>query len=100
MRDRAVIIFDDLISTGTTLQRAASRCREAGVTRIFAAATHGLFMGKASAVLADPLLFESIAVADTVRSVAAAERRLPSNIVHLDSSKLVADAIMIAHTGT
>jgi len=83
VRDRAVIIFDDLISTGTTLQRAASRCREAGVTRIFAAATHGLFMGKASAVLADPLLFESIAVADTVRSVAAAERRLPSNIVHL-----------------
>ena len=82
VRDRAVIIFDDLISTGTTLQRAASRCREAGVTRIFAAATHGLFMGKASAVLADPL-FESIAVADTVRSVAAAERRLPSNIVHL-----------------
>ena len=82
VRDRAVIIFDDLISTGTTLQRAASRCREAGATRIFAAATHGLFMGKASAVLADPL-FESIAVADTVRSVAAAERRLPSNIVHL-----------------
>jgi len=98
VRDRAVIIFDDLISTGTTLQRAASRCREAGATRIFAAATHGLFMGKAPAVLADPL-FESIAVADTVRSVAAVEHRLPSNIVHLDSSKLVADAIMMAHTG-
>jgi hypothetical protein len=46
VRDRAVIIFDDLISTGTTLQRAASRCREAGATRIFAAATHGLFMGR------------------------------------------------------
>jgi len=98
VRDRAVIIFDDLISTGTTLQRAASRCREAGATRFFAAATHGLFMGKAPAVLADPL-FESIAVADTVRSVAAVEHRLPSNIVHLDSSKLVADAIMMAHTG-
>ena len=99
VRDRAVIMFDDLISTGTTLQRAARRCHEAGATRIFAAATHGLFMGEAPVVLADPL-FEGIAVADTVRSVAAAEQRLPSNIVHLDSSKLVADAIMMAHTGT
>jgi ribose-phosphate pyrophosphokinase len=47
VRDRAVIIFDDLISTGTTLQRAARGCRQAGATRIFAAATHGLFMGQA-----------------------------------------------------
>ena len=98
VRDGAVIIFDDLISTGTTLQRAARRCREAGATRIFAAATHGLFMGKAPSVLADPL-FEGIAVTDTVRSVAAVEQRLPGNIVHVDSSKLVADAIMVAHTG-
>jgi hypothetical protein len=56
-------------------------------------------MGKAPTVLADPL-FESIAVADTVRSIPAVEQRLPSNIVHLDSSKLVADAIMMAHVGT
>src|SRR6516225_2271309 len=98
VRDRAVIIFDDLISTGTTLQRAARRCREAGATRIFAAATHGLFMGLAPTVLGDPL-FEGVAVADTVRSIAAVEQRLPSNIVHLDSSRLAADAIMMAHTG-
>ena len=97
--DRAVIILDDLISTGTTLQRAARRCRDAGATRIFAAATHGLFMGQAPTVLADQL-FESVAVADTIRSTAAVERRLPSNIVHLDSSRLAADAIMMAHTGT
>jgi ribose-phosphate pyrophosphokinase len=72
VQDRAVILFDDLISTGGTLQRAASRCREAGATKIFAAATHGLFIGQAPAVLADPL-FDGIAVADTVHSVAAAE---------------------------
>ena len=55
-------------------------------------------MGQAPDVLADPL-FEGIAVTDTVRSIAAAERRLPDNIVHLHSSELVADAIMVAHTG-
>jgi ribose-phosphate pyrophosphokinase len=98
VRDRAVILFDDLISTGTTLQRAARRCREAGATRIFAAATHGLFMHQAPAVLGDPV-FEAVVVTDTVRSAAAAEGRLPPNIVHLDSSRLLADAIMMAHSG-
>lgn len=98
VRDRAVIIFDDLISTGTTLQRAAQSCRQAGATRIFAAATHGLFMGQAATVLADPV-FEGIAVTDTVRSIAAAEGRLPQSISHLGSSRLVADAIMATHSG-
>jgi len=98
VRDRTVIIFDDLISTGGTLQRAARKCSQAGATRIFAAATHGLFMGQAPSVLADPL-FEGIAVTDTVRSRAAAEGRLPQSIVHVDSSRLVADAIIAAHSG-
>ncbi|MBV8337929.1 MAG: ribose-phosphate pyrophosphokinase, partial [Alphaproteobacteria bacterium] len=98
VRDRAAILFDDLISTGTTLQRAAQRCREAGATRIFSAATQALFTRQAPAVLGDRL-FEEIAVTDTVRSVAAAEGGLPNNIVQLDSSQLVADAIMVAHSG-
>jgi ribose-phosphate pyrophosphokinase len=98
VRDRTAIIFDDLISTGGTLQRAARICREAGATKVFAAATHGLFMGQAPVVLADAL-FEGIAVTDTVRSIAGAERRLPQNITHLDSSKLVADAIIAAYSG-
>jgi ribose-phosphate pyrophosphokinase len=86
VRDRSVIIFDDLISTGTTLQRAARRCNQAGATRIFAAATHGLFMGQAATVLSDPL-FEGIAVTDTIRSTAAAAGRLPASIVRLDSNE-------------
>jgi ribose-phosphate pyrophosphokinase len=98
VHDRAVIILDDLISTGTTLQRAARSCRKAGATRIFAAATHGLFIGQAPTVLADPV-FEGVAVTDTVRSVAAAEGRLPKSIVYLDSARLIADAIIAAHSG-
>jgi ribose-phosphate pyrophosphokinase len=98
VHDRTVIILDDLISTGTTLQRAARSCREAGATRIFAAATHGLFMGQAPTVLGDRL-FEGVAVTDTVQSVGAAEGRLPQNIISLDSTRLIADAIMAAHSG-
>jgi hypothetical protein len=55
-------------------------------------------MGQAPDILADPV-FEGVAVTDTVRSVAAAEGRLSQTIVHLDSSKLVADAIIAAHSG-
>ncbi len=98
MGDRTAIIFDDLISTGGTLQRAARKCREAGAVRVFAAATHGLFMGKAPSVLADPV-FDGIVVADTVTSTAAAEERLPATISHLDATKLFAEAIITAHTG-
>jgi hypothetical protein len=47
--------------------------------------------------LADPV-FEGIAVTIRSRSVAAAEGRLPQSIVHLDSSRLVADAISAAHS--
>ena len=32
VQGRAAILFDDLISTGTTLRRAAAKCREAGAT--------------------------------------------------------------------
>ena len=55
-------------------------------------------MGKAPSLLADPL-FEGVAVTDTVRSIAAAAGRLPGNIVHPDSTKLCADAIIAAHAG-
>jgi ribose-phosphate pyrophosphokinase len=98
VQDRAVILFDDLISTGTTLQRAAKRCREAGAKQVYAAATHGLFMQKAAAVLGDPV-FDGVAVTDTVYSDAAAAGQLPATICHLDSTALVADAIALAHSG-
>ena len=51
---KVVVIMDDLISTGTTLLRAAKACRAGGAGQIFAAAAHGLFMGGATELLADP----------------------------------------------
>jgi ribose-phosphate pyrophosphokinase len=92
VRDRAVILLDDLISTGATLQRAALRCREAGARRIFAAATHGLFIAGAPALASAP--FEQIAVTDTVRGAPSSGKA-----VIVDSTRLVAEAIIAAHAG-
>ena len=92
VRDRAAILFDDLISTGTTLQRAALRCREAGARQMYAAATLGLFI--AAAPPHANALIEQIAVTDTVHAVPPSGK-----IVIVDSAKLVAEAIITAHAG-
>jgi ribose-phosphate pyrophosphokinase len=43
VRGRTAIIIDDMISSGGTIMRAVKTCRNKGATRVFAAATHGLF---------------------------------------------------------
>jgi len=96
--DRAVILYDDLISTGTTLCRAAAKCREAGARQVFAAATHGLFIGDAPGMLASAG-FDGIVVGDTVRSGAEIAGFLPENVTILGTSRLACEAIAMAHTG-
>jgi ribose-phosphate pyrophosphokinase len=98
VKDRAAILFDDLISTGTTLCRAAARCREAGARRVYAAATHGLFIGNALSVLASAA-FDGIVVSNTVRSTAEEAGLLPANVAVLDASHLLGEAIALSHSG-
>ncbi len=47
VKDRDVWIVDDICSTGQTLEAAAMVCKNAGAKRVFAAVTHGIFVGKA-----------------------------------------------------
>lgn len=47
VKDRDVLIVDDMCSTGGTLKTAAMVCKDAGAKRICAAVTHGLFVSKA-----------------------------------------------------
>lgn len=56
-----VVIYDDMIRTGTSLLNAARAYRENGAGRIFAVATHGVFPGDAFAHLRDSGLFVAIA---------------------------------------
>ena len=95
---RIAIILDDLISTGGTLRRAAQACRNAGATRIFAAAAHGLFMEGATELLNDRI-FERIVVLDTVPPFRIAPELAESRLTVLDSTTAVAAAIREACGG-
>ena len=91
VRGRAAVIVDDMISTGATLVRAATACRAAGATRVFAAAAHGLFTDGAPTLFAAGAI-DGIAVTDTVppfRVAPAAAARLTV----LDASEAIARAI-------
>lgn len=95
---RAAVIIDDLVSTGTTLSRAAHACRDRGATRVFAVATHGLFIPPAENVLAKPDL-EAIAVTDTVPPFRLDPALAAAKLEVLDAAGFFAEAIRRMHTG-
>lgn len=60
-----VLLLDDLIASGDTMQRAATALRHAGAREVIAFAAHGLFVAPAASVLGDPALAR-IVVTDSV----------------------------------
>ncbi|MCK5801034.1 MAG: ribose-phosphate pyrophosphokinase [Deltaproteobacteria bacterium] len=58
--DRYVLIYDDMIRTGSSLLNAAQAYKDAGARRIAALTTHGLFPGEALQRLRSSGLFEAI----------------------------------------
>jgi ribose-phosphate pyrophosphokinase len=95
---RTAIIIDDLISSGTTLARAAEACRARGAEMVYAAASHGAFVGKASAVLAHPAL-EKVVVTNTIPPFRLDPSMVNAKLVLLDAAALFAEAIKRIHTG-
>ena len=60
-----VVIYDDMIRTGTSLINAARAYREAGAGRISAVATHGVFADDAWQRIRTSGLFEKVACTDS-----------------------------------
>ena len=93
----AVLLLDDLIASGQTMQRAAVVLRQAGAREVVALAAHGLFIAPAAQALADPAITR-IVVTDSVPAF-----RLPADgpvaaklrVVH--TAPLFAQAIRDCH---
>jgi len=65
VRGRRVIIYDDMIRSGSSLAAAAAAYRDAGATSIAAVTTHGLFCGDALDRLAASGVFTALVATDS-----------------------------------
>jgi ribose-phosphate pyrophosphokinase len=95
---RTAIIIDDLVSTGGTLVRSAKACRANGAARVYAAATHGLFVGNTEALLTETALGR-LATTDTVPPFRLPREAIQTKVAVLDTAPLVGEAIRCIHTG-
>lgn len=98
VKGRCAIIVDDLIGSGTTVARTVRACRALGATAVYAAASHGLFVGDAQQVLADEAL-TGIVVTDSVPPLRLGEGKVRAKLVVLPSCGLFGDAILRIHEG-
>lgn len=92
---RDAIIFDDEISTGTTLANTVQTLQRAGVQRVFAGATHGVLCGSAIKIVAESDL-EELIVANTVH---VPEEKRIDKLTVLSVAPLFAEAIRRIHQG-
>jgi ribose-phosphate pyrophosphokinase len=95
---KIAIIIDDLISSGTTIVRAAEACRARGATGVYGAATHGVFGGRAGEILENDAL-DGIVVTNTIPPFRLEQSTARRKVTVLDSSPLFAEAIRRIHTG-
>ena len=95
---RHAIIIDDLVSSGTTLNRAVTACRARGATRIYAAVTHGLFAATACELLRNADL-ESLIVTDSVPPFRVDAELVQAKLRIVSCAPLFAEAIRRMHTG-
>jgi ribose-phosphate pyrophosphokinase len=94
---KTAIIFDDMISSGETTARAARACRSHGASRVFAAASHGLF-GPGAAQVLDGCGLESVVVTDSVAPFRPGQS-MPGHLAVVSCSALFAEAIKRMHDG-
>jgi len=98
VKGKAAIIIDDMISTGGTISRTANACRSQGAHSVHAAASHGIFVGKADQVVADPAL-DSLVVTNTLPPFRLDPELVRNRLTVLDVAPLFADAIRRIYNG-
>ncbi|HSN09810.1 MAG TPA: ribose-phosphate pyrophosphokinase [Hanamia sp.] len=92
VKDKTVIIIDDLISTGGTIARAAKACIKLGAKKVLAMATHGLFTGNPDETLMDSPV-DQIIVTNTIPPFRLEYKRIQEKVIVLNAAPLFAQVI-------
>lgn len=95
---KVVIIIDDLISSGTTLARSAKACTSMNAKKVYAAATHGAFIGKASKVL-DEKSLQEVVITNSIPPFRLSDNIKNRKVKILDITPLFAETIKRLHMG-
>lgn len=90
---KTAVIVDDMISTGGTLAEAARVLRERGAVAVYACATHGIFAGDATEIIAQSALVETI----VTNTIPLPEGCRKARIRAISVAPLFAEAIMRIH---
>lgn len=98
VKDKTVIIIDDLISTGGTIARAAAACKKSGAKKVLALATHGIFTGKPDDTLGEEALLQIITT-NTIPPFRLEHTRVKEKVTTLNVAPLFAEAIKRLHEG-
>lgn len=94
VKDKNVIIIDDIIETGGSVAEAAKVLKEAGAKDIYVAATHGIFCGDALAKI-DKAPIKKTVVTD---SVPVSQPALQMGVEVLSVAPLLGEAIRRIHS--
>lgn len=94
VESKRVIIYDDMISTGGTIAKAAKAVEQAGGKVFAVCATHGLFNGNADENLSD---IDRIIVSDTVPSWRLDPVKWKNKLFIVKTSRLVGQSIRRTH---
>jgi ribose-phosphate pyrophosphokinase len=87
------VLFDDVVTTASTLCQAAAAIRAAGAREIYAGVTHGVLSGSAhERIAASPI--KELVVTDTV---CQEQRALPSKVTVLSVAPLLGEAVQRIH---
>ncbi len=95
---KVAIILDDLISSGTTMARAAAACVRLGATGVYAVATHGAFLPKVNEAFKEKALIK-VVVTNTILTVALDDALANEKLAVLDVAPLFGETIRRLNSG-
>ncbi|WED44018.1 ribose-phosphate diphosphokinase [Legionella cardiaca] len=96
IQHKVVVIIDDIISTGNTIKLAIDALHKKGVKRIFVCSSHGIFVGQANEIIANPQI-EKLIITNSIPPFRLQKKLLKEKVIVLDASFLFAQAIKQIH---